>query len=311
MRLFLAAALIATAGAQPQRPPTPMPESANLPVQAIGPQDLITVSIYDAPELSRSVRVSAEGMIRMPMLRKKIQAQGVLPVDLEGAIAEAFEEEGVLVDPVVTVTVSEYHSRPVSVAGAVRTPVTFQAIGRVTLLEAIARAGGLDKDAGAEILVTACAPNDSSACGTQHIPVKKLIDAPDAETNLALHGGEEIRIPQAGKIFVVGNVKKPGAFLAQEDAEWSVLKAIAMGEGLLPFTAHQAFVYRPNASGGKREIAVDLQNIMNRKSPDVSLAPNDVLYVPDNKNRRLGAAALERILIFGSTAGATALIYGH
>ena len=48
-----------------------------------------------------------------------------------------------MVDPVVKVTIVEYYSRPISVAGAVRKPVTFQATGNVTLLEALSRAEGL------------------------------------------------------------------------------------------------------------------------------------------------------------------------
>ena len=56
-------------------------------------------------------------------------------------------------DPVVKVTVVEYHSRPIAVMGAVHKPLTFQAVGTVTLLDALARAEGLTDDAGTEILL--------------------------------------------------------------------------------------------------------------------------------------------------------------
>ena len=56
-------------------------------------------------------------------------------------------------DPFVNVTVAEYNSRPISVMGAVRKPITFQAVGQVTLLDALARAEGLAQDAGTEILI--------------------------------------------------------------------------------------------------------------------------------------------------------------
>jgi len=59
----------------------------------------------------------------------------------------------------VTITIVEYHSRPISVAGAVRRPVTFQAWGKTTLLEALTRAEGLSADAGAEILISRPARN--------------------------------------------------------------------------------------------------------------------------------------------------------
>ena len=49
---------------------------------------------------------------------------------------------------------------------------------------------------------------------------------------------------------------------------------------------------------------------MQRKAPDAPLLANDVLYIPDNRNGRLGLAILEKVLLFGGTAGATALVYG-
>lgn len=82
----------------------------NLPAQRIGANDLIAISVYDSPEFTRTVRISAEGQIQLPMLRRRIKAAGSLPSELESAIADALRAEQLLVDPVVTVTVVEYHS---------------------------------------------------------------------------------------------------------------------------------------------------------------------------------------------------------
>jgi len=120
---------------------------ANLPAQRIGPNDLLSVSVYDAPEFTRAVRVGADGLIRFPILKGKVIAQGAFPADLELAIAEALMEESLIVDPFVAVSVIEYASRPINVTGAVRRPLTFQAVGPVNLLDAIARAEGLNHDA--------------------------------------------------------------------------------------------------------------------------------------------------------------------
>src|SRR5690349_9240456 len=113
--------------------------SANLPAQKIGPRDLIALQVYDSPELSRTVRVGADGLIRLPMMRQKIKADGLMPNELEELVSKAFEEEGLVVDPFVTITVAEYSSRPISVLGAVKSPLTFLASSPVTLLEAITR----------------------------------------------------------------------------------------------------------------------------------------------------------------------------
>src|ERR1017187_1696871 len=133
MRLsFIISLLVAAASAQQQQPnpnrAISIPElGANLPAQSVGPNDLIAVSVYDAPELSRTIRVGADGYFRLPMLKQRIKADGLFPSELETAIITALREEEILIDPFVTVTIAQYHSRPISVAGAVKMPLVFQA----------------------------------------------------------------------------------------------------------------------------------------------------------------------------------------
>lgn len=285
---------------------------ANLPAQRIGANDLIAVQVYDAPELTRSVRVSAEGDIRLPMLRQRLKVDGLLPAEVESSIAQALEREKILVEPVVTVTIVEYHSRPISVAGAVRKPLTFQAIGKTTLLDAITRAEGLSPEAGPEILVSRAQPGDQGTPTTliQRVPVKALIDEADPELNLLLTGGEEIRVPEVGKVFVVGNVKHPGAFPVPDASGTSVLKLLAVAEGLLPFSSKQAYIYRREAGGSaKNEIPIDLRKIIDRKAPDVPLEANDILYIPDNRNQRITMSAIDRIASFGTSTASGLLIW--
>lgn len=281
---------------------------ANLPAQPLGPNDLLAVEVYDAPEFTRTVRVSSEGAIRLPMLERKVAVTGLLPAELETKIASLLEEEKILVKPVVTVTVAEYHSRPVSVAGAVEDPVTFQAMGEVTLLDALTRAGGLTENAGPTILVTSPAsePGDST---TRRVPVKELIEARDPALNLKLHGGEKVSVPEGGHVFVAGNVRRPGKYLIPREGELTVLEALALSEGLLPHSSKLAYIYRQSGGEAPAEVPVQMRKILKRKSADVALEANDILYVPDDRGKQIAAAALEKILLFGSSAGATALVY--
>ena len=286
--------------------------SQNLPAQKIRPNDLVGVSVYGEPDLTRTVRVGADGTIRLPMLKDKIKADGLMPEELEQAIVAALKAQEILVDPFVTVTVAEYHPLPpISVAGAVRTPITFQPLEKkTTLLEAITRAGGLSPEAGSEILVTAPL---SSAGDTpplvRRIQVKSLIDAADPAANIALVGGEEIRVPELGKIYVVGNVKMPGAFAVQGPSGTSILKVLALAQGLTPYATNEAYIYRlEGGTTSKNEIPVDLRKIMDRKSPDVPLMANDVLYVPDNHHRRATMDVVKVVAGLGGVAVA-ALIY--
>jgi polysaccharide export outer membrane protein len=297
-RLALFFVIVISLSAQPRTSLMEEVGKDNLPAQKLGIDDLVAVSVYDAPELTRSVRVEPDGTIHLPLLKEGVQAAGLLPRELEAGVAAALKSGEVLVDPVVQITVVEYHSRPIAVMGAVKKPVTFQAVGAVTLLGALARAEGLSDEAGTEIVLT----REDGA--VERIPVKRLLNEADPAVNFVLHGGEEIRVPEAGKIFVVGNVRKPGAFLVRDGSEDSVLKLVALAEGLAPFSYRQAFIYR-----AKQEIPIELDQILKRKTPDVALQVGDVLYVPDNKGKRLTATVLDRIAGFGSATASGLVIW--
>src|SRR6266496_1464603 len=191
---LLALGLLVVPGVRAQGHPAPAPATTpNLPAQKIGARDLIAIQVYDSPELSGPVRVGADGMVRLPMLKQQIRAEGRMPDELEGVIAEALDQEGLIIKPMVTVTVAEYTSRPISVAGSVKSPLTFQASAPVTLLEAITRAGGLMPDAGSDIIISKSQPGPDGKVASlvQRISVKSLIDSADPDANLKLQGGEE------------------------------------------------------------------------------------------------------------------------
>jgi polysaccharide export outer membrane protein len=315
--LSLLVLLISAVGAIEGQVQTSSPEpslAGNLPAQKIGPNDLLSVSVYGAPELTRTLRVSAEGFVRLPMLRQKIEAKGLMPSDLEEKIAAALEAEKILVEPVVTVTIAEYHSRPISVAGAVKVPLTFQALGQTTLLEALTRAQGLSAEAGTEILVTRPSSVPGGVPRIERIPVKGLIDAADPALNVTLDGGEEVRVPQIGRVFVVGNVKHPGAFKIEDGFGLTLLKVLAMAEGLMPYANKQAFIYRHGdtaSPASQQEVPIDLRKILDRKQPDVALSANDILYIPDNRTARLTMTTIDRAIGFASTTASGFLVYSH
>jgi len=260
------------------------------------------------------VRVSGEGEIRLPMLQQRILARGLMPADLESRITEALIQENILVGPVVTVTIVSYNSRPISVAGAVRRPITFQAWGKTSLLEALTRAEGLSPEAGAEILITRPAkPGENGQPGAkpllERIPVKGLLESADETLNVTLEGGEEVRVPQIGRVFIVGNVKRPGAFRIEDGLGMTVFKALALAEGLAPFATKQAYIFR-RGDGAPQEVPVELRKILDRKSPDVALTANDILYIPDNRSQRTTFTAIEKAIGFATSVGSGALILG-
>jgi polysaccharide export outer membrane protein len=288
------------------------PQPNVLPPQRLGPGDLVSVSVYAAPELSRPVRVATDGTVRLPMLNQPVKAGNEMPDQLAKSISEELKSEKLMVDPLVSVTVYEYLSRPVIINGAVRHPTTFQAFGDTTLLTALAKADGLAPEAGPDLIVNVpqTGPDGERTGRAQTVSIKSLMSGSDPNLNVELHGGEVITVPVAPKVYVVGNVKKPGAYAVQDATATSVLKMLAACEGLSPYATKEAYIYRQAPGNSqKEEIPVPLLSIMQRKSPDVTLHGGDIFYIPDNRSRRLAVTVLERIAGFGANTASGVLIW--
>jgi len=91
------------------------------------------------------------------------------------------------------------------------------------------------------------------------IAVRALIDAADQDMNLRLYGGEEIRVPEASKIYVVGNVAQARRLPVRDSADTSVLKLLALAEGLAPYAAKLAYIYR-RAPTARRKLKSQLSS---------------------------------------------------
>jgi len=75
---------------------------------------------------------------------------------------------------------------------------------------------------------------------------------------------KRFRVPEVSKIYVVGNIKKPGAYPVQNGSDTTVLQMLALSEGLEQFASKNAFIYRREANGSKNEIPVELDKILQR-----------------------------------------------
>jgi polysaccharide biosynthesis/export protein len=121
---------------------------------AIGNGDLLNVTVFDVPELSRDVRVSQSGTIGIPLVPTRLHVTGLTESQAEQVIADVLQANGLVSHPEVGVIVKEHKSNPITIVGAVAHPMVYEADHRVTLLEALAQAGGVSNDAGDNIIVT-------------------------------------------------------------------------------------------------------------------------------------------------------------
>jgi polysaccharide export outer membrane protein len=105
----------------------------------LGPEDLIEVFVWKQPDLSTSVVIRPDGRISLPLLGE-LDATGKTSVQLQGEIATRLRQY--ISDPMVNVIVKEINSPKVSVLGQVRKPDRYHIKQRMTVLDAIALAGG-------------------------------------------------------------------------------------------------------------------------------------------------------------------------
>ncbi len=316
----------------------------------IGPEDLLQISVMEAPDLGRTVRVAEDGEISLPLLGA-VRAAGLTSRQLE-TVLEYLLSRKYMKDPHVSVFVAEMRSHPVSVFGAVEKPGVFEIRGPKTLVEVLSLAQGLAPDAGdtvivmhhagdpgfgasaaspssvsearpgkteglnvspqpepvptksgAPLLLSSTAeptavtygPKDGSAAGeldgsaSVRIRLKDLLNSGDPRYNALVYPGDVVKVTRAGIVYVVGQVNKPGGFLLQTNENLSVLQALALAEGLSPTAAgKKARIIEPGAiPGSRKQVAVNLEKILNGKSPDITLRSQDILFVPSSRGKSI------------------------
>jgi len=117
----------------------------------IGPQDVLDISVFKVAELSKTVQVSDTGTINLPLVGETPTA-GKTAREIERDLTKKWGAK-YLQSPQVTVFVKEYNSQRITVEGAVKKPGVFPIKGRMTLLQAIATAQGLDETSSSTVIV--------------------------------------------------------------------------------------------------------------------------------------------------------------
>lgn len=306
-----------------------LPENANVRFvnsavgdYQIGPEDLLKISVLEAPDLSRTVRVSDDGDISLPLLGT-VEVAGLSTRGLE-SVLENLLRRTYMKDPQVSVFVKEMRSHAVSVFGAVEKPGVYQIRNAKTLIEVLSMAQGLADDAGDTVIVMRSGtdsgdpgrgvlldskftatnePSPKSAqsepspagqtthmiSGTESITVnlKDLLDSSSSRSNVLVYPGDAVKVTRAGIVYVVGDVHKPGGFLLKTNENISVLQAIALAEGITPTSNRKKarIILAGEANGLRKEIPIDLKKILAGKAPDPLLRPNDILFVPTSSGK--------------------------
>ncbi len=244
----------------------------------LGPEDLLEIEVYQAEDFKRTVRVSGQGFITMPLLGQ-VKAKGLSTTQLEKDLGQRLSRY--LQDPQVSVYVKEYKSQRIGVMGAVAHPQIYNVTGQKYLLDMLFMAG-MAKEAGSSCYVFR--PSQGQEDGpvqTQTIVIDmiELAERGNRMLNIPVFGGDIINVPKAGMVYVDGAVARPGAFTLSSGA--TLVQAIAMAGGL-KFEADRSEIQilRMTGNGERQIIVADYEAA--KTDEKYMLKDSDIILVPKN-----------------------------
>jgi polysaccharide export outer membrane protein len=125
--------------AAPADNPSPSPTSVPPDSYIIGAEDVLSIYVWKEPDMSKTIPVRPDGMISLPLVGE-IKAAGHTPVQLQDVLATAMKKY--VSDPQVTVVVEKISSLSFNIVGEIAKPGFYPLTRRMTVLDAIAMAGG-------------------------------------------------------------------------------------------------------------------------------------------------------------------------
>ena len=242
----------------------------------IGPGDLLTINVFDVPELQQIVRVSEKGDAIVSLVGSMHLAEMTV-AEAQNAIENEYRDHKMLINPHVSILVTDYATQGISVLGEVEKPGVYPLLGPHSLLEIISAAGGLTQLAGSTVSVR----------GRNGAEKVVQLDASNPHNALAqdveLQPADTVVVARAAFVFVVGDVGKPGGFPMQNNGKLTVLQAIALASGVnkTASLSHAKIIHRTQS--GLQEADIHLAKLLQGKSPDMALAAEDIVFIPNSK----------------------------
>jgi polysaccharide export outer membrane protein len=237
----------------------------------IGPQDVLTISVFGEPELSGKFTVEQDGTFTYPQLGR-VKAGGLSLRGLEQELKKQLSPD-FLRNPQVAVSIENYRSQRILILGEVRSPGEYQLNGEMTLLAALARAGSLTQTAGREAVIVRT-PRRAHKLGEDPEPEVLKIDLADLQSgnmslNIALVDGDTVNVPKAQSVFVSGEVKAAGAYAVEPGM--TVLQVLTLAGGVSERGSDGRIKILRMVDGKQKEVKAKLSD---------TVQPGDTIVVP-------------------------------
>lgn len=269
----------------------------------IGSEDLLEIEAYNVEELKKTVRVNSQGEIGLPLVGI-LNVKGLTTSEAEKLIARKLEKY--VEETLVTVFVKEYKSQRISVIGAVNKSQVFAVTGQRYLLDMLMMAEGVAKDAGSICYIIRPMLKNSSAnrSETMVVDLEELLINGNLSLNIPVFAGDVINVPKGGIFFVDGSVRMPGAYNMK--GKTNLAQAISMAQGVnSDANLSDIRIFRENDKSEREVVVADYDAIRNGKQPDILIAENDIIIVPQSgiKNFFNGfISTLKGFISFGTRA---------
>jgi polysaccharide biosynthesis/export protein len=184
---FVLTAAVSPMWAQQAPPPAAAKDDPNY---VIGPQDVLDVSVWKEPELTRTVPVRPDGKISMPLLND-VQAAGLTPSQLTAQLTVNLGKY--INSPQVTVIVATVSSQRIYILGEASRPGAYVLIPGMTVLQAISNGGGLTQFANRKKIYVL--RQDNGKQEKYFFNYKDVLDGKNISQNLVLKSGDTIVVP--------------------------------------------------------------------------------------------------------------------
>ena len=278
-----ALATASTPAAEPPRLPAPVEENDTFvmrdgrPTYKIGPGDALNVVLTkDLAQDRVAVEVTSGGRVTIDFA--EIAVAGLTAEQAAAAIRQTLAPTHRVLG--VSVTVKEYRSKVVSVLGEVTNTTQVPLRGRTTLLDLLVTAGGLRPQA--DLHQVRLLRRDGQI---YTLDLLRLVSDGDRVRDLVLDAGDVVFVPakrgEESRVFLIGEVTNPGAFVITPGMRLSHALALAGGPKETALLDN-ARVIRGNQQQQLQVMTVDFERALSGHDPaqDIALASNDIIVVP-------------------------------
>jgi polysaccharide biosynthesis/export protein len=244
------------------------------PEYRIGTDDIIAITIYDQKELDQVVTVRPDGKVSL-LLVGEVEAGGLTVAELASRLTTQYGRT--IRAAQVSVSVREIRSRPVFFPSNVVRPGTIQLTQDLTILQGLSQVGGALPTADLEsaYVLRGTAPNQTRIA----VNLQAMLQKGDMSHNLKLQPFDTVVLPNAGAVYIQGEVRVPGQVKFTQGM--TVTTAIAGAGGFTPLASGRRVSIVRGEGAKKQVLQVNVDKILSDPdTKDVPLVPNDVITVP-------------------------------